>query len=167
LFIQSPRRLERDELASLHVPKTRFCGCVSLALCDRAASEKWHNRSQTLMTQMGQKRPNWTIPATSAFPPIATGQQTSPDVSNVPIPEVATVIIRVRLPQSGEGLFGKPSLSKTGMISFPSRTVRDAACNHLEGYFRRDAKSTLDLFFRSLSFAQFRQRCGHIKVVVR
>src|SRR5262249_30848080 len=52
LFIQSPRRLERDELALLRVPKVRFRGCVSLAPYDRAASENWHNRSQTLLTQV-------------------------------------------------------------------------------------------------------------------
>lgn len=33
------------------VPKVRFRGCVSSAPYDRAASENWHNQSQTLLTR--------------------------------------------------------------------------------------------------------------------
>jgi hypothetical protein len=41
---------KRDELASLHAP-TRHIQCESLALCDRAASEKWHTTERQFLRE--------------------------------------------------------------------------------------------------------------------
>jgi hypothetical protein len=40
---------------------------------------------------LGQSRPNWAIPSMSAFPPIATGKQTSRIGSFVPIPDLRPI----------------------------------------------------------------------------
>ena len=43
---------KRDELASLHVPSARdhaLCNGYSLALCDQAASEKWHTTDRLFL----------------------------------------------------------------------------------------------------------------------
>ena len=69
----------------------------------------------------------------------------------------AAGIVRLRLPQSHEGAFGEAGLPDTGMISFQTRAVRDAAGNRFE------VGQDFDLFSRSLRFAQLRRHRGHIR----
>ena len=68
---------KRDELASLHVPSARdhaLYNGSSLALCDQAASEKWHTTdlpSVGSMSALGHKRTFAVQNVMSALPPKA------------------------------------------------------------------------------------------------
>ena len=65
---------KRDELASLHAP-TRHIQCETLALCDRAASEKWHTTERQFlrgaMSALGHKQTFWSPTVMFAFSSIA------------------------------------------------------------------------------------------------